>query len=269
MGASCDEVPPDVAPSFAQPLPQESIVLVEIDVPSVGWVTMPLPQAGAERLGRLWCWHDRMKTTDSRLCRKATVGRCDPLDHLDPASVSNASLATCEAEVCRLRNEVCAGMLLEEAARSPLPRTLESSTVGGLSPSTTSFRSRIHRASRPLHRRRSVYDDSHDQDSLPAHAGAGPRRGTAWGAQSLPRSRVHRRSAHGIRQPSSRRDLRGSLRSSARRARTSDGPRRRRRRSNPDLGGRPLHVDHRRGQPVLWRALSHPWTRCGIPPRPA
>lgn len=130
MGASCDEVPPDVSPSIAQPLPQESTVLVEVDVPNVGWVTMPVPQEGAERLARLWCWHDRMKTTDSRLCGSATVGNRNPLNDLDPASVANAPLPTCQAELCRLRNEVCAGMLLEEAARSPLPRTLESSTAG-------------------------------------------------------------------------------------------------------------------------------------------
>jgi len=131
LGAACDEVPPDAPSDPSAPLAQESVVPVEVDVPNVGWVTMPLPQKSAERLARHWCWYERMRTTDARLCGRPTVGSRDPQTDIGAETLADPTVGVCKAETCRLRNEICAGMLLEEVARSPIPRTLDSAQLGG------------------------------------------------------------------------------------------------------------------------------------------
>ena len=137
MGASCgdDEPEPPPPPEVATPLPQESIVMIEAEVGSADlneqrWVPLPVPQAGIERLARLYCWYERMDTTDNKLCHRRMVRGIDPLEEFERDSLAGANLGMCQANLCLARNETCAGFMLNEAARSPLPRVLDSSVIG-------------------------------------------------------------------------------------------------------------------------------------------
>ena len=129
LGASCGDEELPVIPLASGPIPppkpQESIVVVEVDVPSVGWVAIPVPEEGMERLARTWCWAERKNSTDTTLCTTA-LGSIDPLEVWDPVpELGTATVAKCQDALCRQRNETCAGYLLEEVARSPLPRVLD------------------------------------------------------------------------------------------------------------------------------------------------
>ncbi len=128
LGAACDPEPePEPDPDAVHPLPQRSIVMVEAEVGET-WVTLPVPQAGMERLARQYCWRDRF-TTDNILCRRDLIGGVDPLAEFTREDVADPTFDVCQVSLCRARNEVCAGFFLEEAARSPIPRVLDTSVV--------------------------------------------------------------------------------------------------------------------------------------------
>lgn len=131
VGVSCEDegaVVDGIEDETATPLPQESIVPVEIDVNGV-WVTMPVPQVGIEQLARTYCYWERVETTDIKACSRTVAGDL-VLQDFEGSAITPAAAGSCKAATCWLRNEVCAGMMLEEAARSPLPRVLESDVVG-------------------------------------------------------------------------------------------------------------------------------------------
>lgn len=130
MGASCDDPAPAIEARVATPLPQESVVLVEVEAAGGTWVTMPIPQEGMERFARKWCAYERSDTSDARMCRTQTVPTAWYTEDFDPATASLSSFSSCRTNLCRERNELCAGFLLEEIARSPIQRTFDARDLG-------------------------------------------------------------------------------------------------------------------------------------------
>lgn len=128
LGASCDPEPdPPPEDVTIQPLPQESIILVEAELNET-WVTLPVPQDGAERLARTLCYEDR-RMTDMKVCEDEDAGLITT--DWEDTSLPGNSQEECQRTLCRARNQVCAGYLLEEMGRSPLPRTLVAAELLG------------------------------------------------------------------------------------------------------------------------------------------
>ncbi len=126
IGASCEEEPPPPAePDVIRPLPQESVVLIEALV-GERWVTLPVPQEGAEHLAQLWCNSERATATDSKLCGGVDESYEEWTDSSNPGT----NLAACQATLCQARNQVCAGYFLDEMGRTPLSRTLDTESIG-------------------------------------------------------------------------------------------------------------------------------------------
>jgi hypothetical protein len=128
LAAECEDPPPmdDFGDIGESPLIQESLVVLEIDVPEVGWVPMIVPQEGVERFARMYCAGERQSTSDTTICGTAEA---DPLMEYDDLSeLAGATQQECTEALCLQRNETCAGMLLEEAARLPVAREYEPGT---------------------------------------------------------------------------------------------------------------------------------------------
>jgi hypothetical protein len=132
MGASCSDetILTEVPPKTSSPLAQESVVLVEVEIPQLGWVTLPVPQAGIERFARKWCAFERYHSTDRIF--EDDPGETDFWnDTFAAGALTGVDIGICVSLVNRERNEVCAGFLLEEAGRSPIPREFDSALYPG------------------------------------------------------------------------------------------------------------------------------------------
>lgn len=142
MALTCEGEPDlqEIEEYTETPLIQESVIPVEFLIDGFGWVPMLVPQATMERFARAMCWFRRaiddgeeLATEDRRLCGAAAVPSLQTeledfeffTGEFDPARLEAGGLTECQEQLCWARNQLCAGMWLDEIARSPLPQELE------------------------------------------------------------------------------------------------------------------------------------------------
>ena len=137
MTAACkpdpvEDPPSEVAPT-GTPLPQDSLIPIEIEIEIDGepfWMLVEAPQLGVERFAWQWCWFNRFLNEDTKVCGPSSETVTNavavvPMDEEGAPLFSSGLPGFDEFQLCRVglcveRNEVCAGYFLEERARSPL-----------------------------------------------------------------------------------------------------------------------------------------------------
>ncbi|MCC6216037.1 MAG: hypothetical protein IT376_14320 [Polyangiaceae bacterium] len=132
--AALPEDPPSEVPPLGTPQPQRPEIPIEVWVGGE-WMPVHASQRGMEVTAELWCWFERTLATDDRSCGFDDVTDIPALVNRPPGDVSSAAapggdIGSPTGEQCRLglcleRNSLCAGYLLEEAARAVAPRTLD------------------------------------------------------------------------------------------------------------------------------------------------